>query len=117
MTIDILLNGDNDLDLTTYNLRLAKTEDYIVQKLGVKLRTILGEWFLDTSVGVPYFQDIFKKQIDPATVESVIKAAILESPGIVSLLSFDMSLSADRQLTVSFSVESDVGELQITETL
>lgn len=118
MSMDLLLTSGNDLDLSTYKLRFATEDTYIAQKLGVKLRTVLGEWFLDITKGVPHFEDIFGKNKDPAHSEAILKAKILESPGVVKITSFDMNLSETRELTVDFSVKADTGELiSITETL
>lgn len=117
MIRDIKLTSLGDLDLSTYSMEFALNADYITQKLSVVLRTFLGEWFLDTSAGIPYFEDILKKNFDPTRVETVIKSAILDVPGVDQITSFDMSLINPRELVVSFVVTTDFGELEIEEVL
>ncbi len=117
MIRDIKLTSGGDIDLSNYSLELAFDADYISQKLAIVLRTFLGEWFLDTSAGIPYFEDILKKNYDPTRVEAVLKSAILDVPGVDQITAFDMNLEDPRTLVVSFTVNTDFGELEITEIL
>jgi len=117
MTIDIQITNDGDIDLSNNAFMLATGIDYIKQKLSIVLRSFLGEWFLDISVGIPYFEDIMKKDFDPARVESVLKSAILSVLGVNQITAFDMNLVNPRNLVVTFTVNTDFGELNITESL
>lgn len=117
MIRDIKLTSDGEIDLSTYDLEFAFDADYIMQKLLIVLRTFLGEWFLDTSAGIPYFEDILKKNYDPSRVESVLKSAILDVPGVDQITAFDMNLIDPRTLVVTFTVTTDFGELEIEEVL
>ena len=110
-----LLNSD--LDLSNYGLQLVSDLDYIQQKLAITLRLFRNEWFLNIDAGIDYYTDILKKDIDGARIEAVLKSAILAVPGVLALTSFDMNLSTSRQLTVDFSVSTDLGELTINEVL
>ena len=113
---DLKLNN-SDIDLSTYGLQLIENEDFITQKLRIALRLFYGEWFLDITQGVTYYEDILVKNPDGARIEAVLKSTILGVIGVNELLSFDMTLSADRTLTVTFSVNTDVGELNLIEVL
>ena len=115
MIRDIKLNSSGDLDISTYDFEFVLDADYISQKLIIVLRTFLGEWFLDISAGIPYFEDILKKNYDPIRVESVLKSAILDVPGVDQITAFDMTLNSPRELVVSFTVTTDFGELEIDE--
>jgi len=117
MIRDIKINSLGDIDLSAYKFEFAFDADYIVQKLAITLRTFLGEWFLDTSAGIPYFEDILKKNYDPTRVESVLKSAILDVPGVDQITAFDMNLINPRTLIVTFTVTTDFGELEIEEVL
>ncbi len=116
MTTDIKINLSGDIDISLNNFQLAKDGDYIKQKLEIVLRTFLGEWFLNISDGVPYFEDIFKKNFNPARIETVIKAEILKVLGVDKITAFDMNL-LNRQLEIDFTVSTNYGELNITESL
>jgi len=54
-----LLDQNGDLDISGNHLTLTDGIEAIRQHLKVKFQIFLGEWFLDESVGVPYFQQIF----------------------------------------------------------
>jgi len=117
MTIDVKITKDGDIDLAGNAFELATGIDYIDQKLAIVLRSFLGDWFLDLSTGIPYFEDIFKKQYDPTRIESVLKTAILAVLGVNRITAFDLNLVNPRQLVVSFTVSTDFGELVISESL
>ncbi len=117
MTTDIKINLDGDIDLSELAFELVTEIEYIEQKLSIVLRFFLGEWFLDTSYGVPYFEDIFKKDYDPARIESVLKTQILAVLGVNQIVEFDLNLVNPRQLDVDFTVTTDFGELTISESL
>ena len=58
---DIKLNSDWDIDISMSDLIQTTGRESIQQHWAQRLKTFLGEWFLDTSIGVPYFQQILKK--------------------------------------------------------
>jgi hypothetical protein len=65
--------------------RIAKDGEYAKQRVSVSLDFFLGEWFLDTKQGMPYFRDVLVKNPNSDTVRSVFKRRILQTPGIVSV--------------------------------
>lgn len=108
-TGELLLSGGN---LAT----LAPSGDSIVQAARSYLRTFLGEWFLDDAdspqIGVPYFDQVLVKNPDPNTLRSVFRKALLDVPGIATVVSIDMKLvTATRQLLVDWRATTDTGEL------
>ena len=108
---DIKINSDGDLFLNETDLILTTGQEAIQQHLGQRLSTFLGEWFLNTTIGIPYFQQIFKKQLDPILVDSVFKKEIIETPGIAKLVDFELDLDSSRNLTLDFrsqTIEGDV---------
>ena len=108
---------NSDIDLGAYGIELVSGLDYIEQKLKIALRLFKGEWFLDISKGVTYYEDILVKNYDGSRIEAVLKTVILGVPGVLELLSFDMNYDNTRKLTVSFSVSTDLGELELIEVL
>jgi len=96
---------DGDLAIENNSFSLVTESEEIRQRIKQNLQTFLGEWFLDTTLGVPYFQVVFDKNSPPSLIEDVFKAAILETEGVVELVEFtDLDLdSATRELTVDFS--------------
>jgi hypothetical protein len=110
------------LDPRTWDLRLRKNAaghvdlvaisgaEEVAQKVGIHLRTWLGEWFLDTLYGVPYFEEVLGKGRRLAIVESVLRAQILSVEGVAAISSFSMTLDGPtRQLTVRFEIAASDG--------
>jgi len=82
----------------------------VQQRLTIRLMRFLGEWYLDTTAGVPYFQQIFVKNPNMSAVESYIKKIILGTKDVVSLQSFQFSFDAAlRKATIVFSVSLSNG--------
>lgn len=75
----------------------------------VKLLTFFGEYFLNTEYGIPYFQQIFGKQRDKGTVDSIFQKQILAEEGVIRIAEFESTLTKDRGYYLSFSVVVDDG--------
>jgi len=108
----------HDLKIENFDLSIVSGTDVISQRLKIRLEFFRGEWFLDTTVGVPFYEDILVKNPDIPNIETILKAEILDTPGVVELLAFESSFDAQaRKLTVTFTVSTDYGTVTITETL
>jgi hypothetical protein len=84
---------------------LAIVVDPAVAK-AIKLRNrfllFLGEWFLDTRIGVPYFQFLFVKNPDVALVRRMLRR-VIESVGFL-VASLDLAYDpSKRTLMFTFS--------------
>ncbi len=77
----------------------------------------MGEWFLNLDAGLPYFQDILIKDPNLNAIDGVIKNTIIDTPGVIELLGFDMDYDSSSQaLVLTFSVQVSDGVLDFTET-
>jgi len=117
--MDLRLDYDtHDLVIMQYDLKLQTGTDLMRQRLKQSLLFFMGEWYLDTTDGVPYYQEILKKGPDQITVESVLKAAIVETPEVIKLLSFSPEYDNARRLySLSFSVSTVYGNVTLSEVL
>lgn len=107
---DLKLDSTGDLQITDGDLVLTTTTDRIDQYVRQRLQTFLGEFFLDTRVGVPYFEHILKKRIDPIVIDSILKKEIIETPGVTEITEFDLDLdSQTRTLTLNFRARTTDG--------
>jgi hypothetical protein len=92
----------NDLLFVNGDLAMDSATDGIDQFLKRRLKTFLAEWFLDETVGIPYLDDVFVKNPNPVVMAAVFKKEILETPGVIELVSFDLSLdNKTRNLTLT----------------
>jgi len=117
--MDIALDtATKDLDLANGDLYLFEGNDAIAQHTEQRFKTFLAEWFLDESVGVPYFDYIFQKNPNPVVVDAVLKNTALLSPGIIELTFWDLTLdSARRELSLAFTARSEEGFIEFADVI
>jgi hypothetical protein len=105
----------SDFDLSSGNLQVVSSVALITaQKLTNRFQFFLGEWFVDTRQGVPYFQQVFLKNPNLSAIGQMFRRILLQTPGVASVVSADLSLiSQTRTLTATFTVMcTDGSELQ-----
>lgn len=79
------------------NLKLVHDNEAIAQHVKQCLLFYRGEWFLDVTAGVPWFQNVFTRPTNQVVIESVIKKAILDVPGVMELTSFNLEINERRR--------------------
>ena len=76
------------------------------QRVDCMLRTVRGEWWLDPTIGVPYFEEILKKNPDMSVVRQAFASVILSVPGVQEITRLGIKfLKATRALRVDFEVK------------
>lgn len=91
----------NDLYFAENSLVMATGARAVGEHIRQRLMTFTGEWFLDTSVGVPWLSEILGRRYDPALAEAVVKAEILATDGVREIISFSVDfLRATRGLRI-----------------
>jgi hypothetical protein len=107
---DIALNSNYDLDIVNCDFRLTDNSDITLQKLKQTLKTIRGEWQLDQSLGLPYFDEILVKNPFLDRIKSIFIKAIQSVEEVVSITSLDVSVNdTTRTLNVNFEVVDNKG--------
>ena len=103
--LDLRLDDDGDLDLSTGDLSLVfEDAEGIAQRLQTRLRLYLGEWLLDTAAGVPWRERVLVRGRSVEPARAVLTAQILSCPGVVALPELTLTLdSAARALAVTFT--------------
>lgn len=116
---DLALNPlTHDLEIRDQDILFVEKTDYIVQKLKIKLQFFLGEWFLDTSIGIPFFEEILIKNPNLPDIENLLKAAIIEVDGVNEILEFESNFSkSTRSLDTTFKVNTDYGIIDFSDTI
>lgn len=93
----------NDLVIENFDFQLIDGVDQITQNTGIRLRFFLGEWFIDITQGIPYYQEIFKKSPNQIQVDNIIKNEIITTFGIEEILSYTSDYNQRTRLfTVNF---------------
>lgn len=122
---DILLNPCGDIDVTDGRISIVRGADAVRQRWLIYIRTFLAEWFLDQTIGVPYIQRLFKKQISRQVIKQIFTTASLEVPGILQVVSVivDSLNVATRfaEVTVTCIIDGaegpETGEFKYTGTI
>lgn len=117
--MDLQLTGhDIEIDSESYDFILVDGVDAIAQDCDIRLQFFLGEWYLDTRLGVPYYQQILGKKPRIQAVKGIFRDAILTTPGIQSVFQLEIDfVSATRTLTVSFRAETVEGSFEYNKDL
>ena len=109
---------DNDLIIENADLVLVRNADAVAQFLKQKLRTFQTEWFLDETAGIPYFDQIFVKNPKSVVYDSIFKEAILNTAGVVELISYRAELNGQtRELLLQFTARTNDGIIDFSEVI
>lgn len=82
----------------------------VAQAIGIRLRCFLGEWFLDTTHGVPYLERVLGKVPRPELVEAVLRAQVLSVAGVTGLEAFELRIDPrTRVAQVTFIATTKAG--------
>lgn len=79
------------------NLQTVEDGEAVAQRVRQHIEFYQGEWFLNTEVGVPWFQFIFVEPFEASTAETFLKAEILDVPGVAEILEFVVSVDKTKR--------------------
>lgn len=100
-----------DIAIVNGDFALVTGVDETVQFLIQRLKLFLGEWFLDETLGLPYFDEVFVKNPDPIALDSIFKTYILKSPGVLELTAFSLDFDTPtRTLSIRGTIRALDGE-------
>ena len=113
--MDLLLGSDHDIVWNNGPLTKEFTTQpftqTVAQRLKIRLLTFKSEWFINTTYGIPYFQQLLgRKQTSKSGIDLIFQQAILEEPGVKEITSFE-STFRNRQYSLSFTVRVVTGEI------
>ena len=112
MTTDLKLSSTHDLLLKDGKLLLTEGASQRAQQIKIALLTFFGEWEFDTSIGIPYLEQILVKTPNKFRVEAILRKKILAVQGVRSITSFSLDIDRiNRSLSVHFSAETDDGKV------
>ena len=84
ITLAVDENNDTFLDQNG-NVAIVDNDESLRQRLIQRLKTFLGEWFIDETIGVPYFQQILQSGIDINIVSNIITNEILKENEVIQV--------------------------------
>ena len=100
----------SDIVLQNGDILMIDNAERVAQQIQITLRFWLGEWFLNTTDGVPYLEYILVKQPNMAHIRQILTEQIQSVEGVKAVT--DMELTFDhreRSLLVEYTADTDYG--------
>ena len=96
-----------DLLFENFGFTFVDGVNQVSQNLAIRLRFILGEWFLNTLAGLPYYQYFFIKNPNQIQVETFLKNEISNTRSVTEITSFSSTFDGQSRLfTVVFGCKA-----------
>lgn len=93
-------------------IAMTHGRDAIRQAVELSIGLLLGEWFLDTTLGFPMFEQVLVKSPNIPAIKDLFRTRIEAVPGVVTCTKLDLDYNrSTRKLTVSFVANTDLGEI------
>lgn len=106
----------NTGDIVTSGVQFLSERDEIAQTIKTRLRLFTGEYFRNITDGTAWFETILNKNTTLSAKDAVIKQRILQTNGVVNLLSFNSNYDINRRtLTIQAEVLTDFGLIEIEQ--
>ena len=84
---------------------LVNSPAAVAQAVQTRLLLMTGEWWLDTSEGTPYAQDVLGNDTKPY-YDLAIQERILNTQGVSAILDYQSTLDANRNLKIPATVDT-----------
>jgi hypothetical protein len=118
MSVDLAVNNLTwDLSIQNGQLVLVSKAAQVAQAIGIRLQRLLGEWFLNTGVGIPWYgaNGILGSK-DQNNAELLIRQEILNTPQVQQLVSLTPVWDAtSRTLSIAAQVLTSYGQVVSTQ--
>ena len=109
------LNTTGDLLIENDKMILIDGVSEIQQLVSSKLKTFMGEYFLDNTIGLPYFQVIFEKGVNPSIIYSIFLEALTNIDGIEEITQLDIDVDYQyRTGTIDIECKADSEFIKFT---
>jgi hypothetical protein len=110
--MDIKLDEDGDISLVNGDAQTTGigAED-LSQRLRIRLNTFQGEWFMDNTLGIDWWNRVMGKNRSKMAVDALIQDSILKEPDALQIVSYTSSISTDRKFSCSFRVRTEDGAI------
>lgn len=100
----------NDIKIVDNDLVLVDGTTAILQDILQRLRFYYGEWFLDITLGIDYFNRILVKNPDLGKINAIMINAIVTTPGVTGLNKYQLQTDfLTRQVFIEFRAQTTQG--------
>ena len=107
--MDLKLDENGSLAFTNSNVDVTTigAED-LAQRLLIRLSTFRGEWFMDNTLGIDWWERVFGKNRNKTTVDAIIQNEILKEKDVRQITEYSSSLT-NRSYSATFKVRTEDG--------
>lgn len=95
--------GDMMLDAEGQEVIIDDMALETAQDLFVGYQFFRGEWFLDLSEGMPYYEEILAKGASDRVIRAILAQPVRDHPNVDQLLKFSYERVANRGLSFTFT--------------
>lgn len=93
------------------------TPEAVAQAVHTRLKLLRGEWFLDSSEGMPWSTEVLGERTR-ASYDMAIRGHILDTPGVLQIDRYESTVDTDkRKLSVVVTITTIYGQIKLTETM
>jgi len=114
---DLAMDLDtNDLLIENGDISIVDGSDAIAQDLQQTLQVWYGEWFLDTTVGIPFRQQVLIKNPNLDVIQAILLNAAANVPGVVQVNEIDFNYTnQNRTLDVTIVAQDSTGATLVSQ--
>ena len=116
--MDLLLTN-RDIVIANGDIQLCSDDkEATAQAVTIRLKTMAGEWFLDSTRGLPYLTEVFGHKRSERFMRHLVVPEIESVSGIKSISNFKAQATHDRAMTMSFTASlGNDNSVTINETI
>lgn len=112
------LDENGDYTFGTRNDFHVDSPEAVAQAVKTRLALWKGEWFLDTSDGTPWNEQVLGVRSRGKNYDATIRQRILRTPGVSEISDYSSSFDGDsRKLTVSTTITTAYGTTKISTSM
>lgn len=106
---DLKLGSDHDISWEDFRLTYDNAES-VSQRIKIRLLRYQGEYFLDQSLGVAYFQELLVKGTAKDYIDTVLIDEISNTVGVLNIDSYESTVSLAGLYQAVFVATTTEGE-------
>ncbi len=108
--LDPLSDTSNDIPVVNGDLVIVTGREAMLQHILQRLRMYFSEWFMDNTIGLPFFTEILVKNPDQAKIDALFINQILGTPGVLQLTTYSFIPNFQtRGLAITFEAKTTQG--------
>jgi len=106
MAKDLAFTTLHDLDISNGDIQTVSDGAEVAQSWKIRMYWLLGEWYYNLALGMPWFSKIFNLTSTPVAKRQIIMDCTLGTPGVRAITKFEQT-TADRVGTLEIEIETE----------